>query len=183
MGKCYQIMTLKEAKEFYFQYDGSSFHMDREEPEMYGSFKTLCVGNDMLHGWDTEILDSLLEKLRTDSEHAWRYHERMIRVIRHGYCDAEKYLGLLLDEMESMKNLDMFNITLILENMAGRNEPMNDGGVHTVFKYSLLASRMNEVTEHLIAACSSANAADDRFDRAVNRYRTSYRKWSEEFQA
>jgi len=183
MGKCYQIMTLKEAKEFYFQYDGSSFHMDREEPGRYGNFKMLSIGKDVLQKWDEEILDGLFEKFRTEPENAWRYHERMIRIIRHGYCDAGKYLGMMLDGMDNMRDPDMFNVTLILENMAGRNKPMNDGGVHSVFKYSSLASRMNEVTGHLIAACSSANETDDRFDKAVNRYRASYKKWSEEFQA
>ena len=176
-------MTVGEAKEFYFQYDGSSFHMDREEPDKYGSFKMLHIGKDVLREWDEEILGGLLEKFRSDPEHVWRYHERMIRIIRHGYCDTEKYLSLLLDEMENMQDPDLFNTTLVLENMAGRNEPMNDGGVHTVFKYSSLAPRMNEVTEHLIAACSSAYKTDERFDRAVNRYRDSYKKWSKKFQA
>ncbi len=183
MEKYYQIMTIREAKEFYFRYDGSAFHMDREEPGRYGGFKMLHVGNDVLRGWDEEILDGLLEKLGTEPEDAWRYHEKMIRIIRHGYCDAEKYLGMMLDGMENMQDPDMFNVTLILENMAGRNEPLNDGGVHTVFRYSALAPRMNDVTERLIAECSSAYDTDERFDRAVNRYRASYSKWSREFQA
>ena len=182
MGYCYKILTLKEAKEFYFRYDGSSFHMDREEPDKYGCFEMLRIGKDVLREWDEEILESLLKKLRDEPDHAWRAHERMIRIICRGNCDAEKYLGLLLDEMEDML-LDLFNITLVIENMAGRNESMNDGGVYTVFRYSSLAPRMCEVTERLIAACSSECGTDARFDKAVSRYRAAYRKWSEKFQA
>ena len=175
-------MTLREAKEFYLQYDGSSFHMDREEPDKYGCFEMLRIGKDVLREWDEEILESLLEKLRDEPDQAWRAHERMIRIIRRGNCDAEKYLGLLLDEMENLQKMDLFSTTLVIENMAGRNEAMSDGGVYTVFRYSSLAPRMNEVTERLIAACSSECGTDARFDKAVSRYRAAYRKWSEEFQ-
>ena len=50
-------MTLEEAKEFYFQYYGFSFHMDREEPARYNSFinRLILLG---LEG--TGILNRLL---------------------------------------------------------------------------------------------------------------------------
>ena len=50
-------MTLAEAKEFYFKYNGFSFHMDREEPAKSGSFRMLNLGKDTLRKWDEELLD------------------------------------------------------------------------------------------------------------------------------
>ena len=134
-------MKLEDAKRFYFQYDGSSFHMDREEPAKFNSFKMLNLGEETLKAWD------------------------------------EAYLNRLLDEMEKMERLDTFNMTLVIENMAGRTESMNDGGVYTVCRLSGLAMRMNDIVERLIGACYARHDTDDRFEKAVRRYRSAYVRW------
>ena len=170
-------MTLENAKEFYFQYNGSSFHMDREEPAKYGSFRMLGLGKDTLSEWDRELLDGLFLNFWSEPERVWISHGTILQIIRRNNCDTEMNLSRLLDEMERMDDLPLFTLTLIIENMAGRNEPMTDGGAYVVCEYSDLAERMNDVTEHLIAACSARQKTDDRFEEAVRRYRSAYRKW------
>ena len=171
-------MTPEEAKRFYFQYDGSSFHMDREEPAKYNSFKMLDLGKDTLRAWDEELLDGIFDSLWSDPDRVWVAHGRIVQVIRRNNCDAEGYASRLLDEMEKMEHLDPFNMTLIIENMAGRTEFMNDGGVHTVCKLSGLEKRMNDIVERLIGACCARHEVDDRFEKAVQHYRSSYAKWN-----
>ena len=170
-------MTLDEAKEFYVRYLGSSFHMDREEPARYGSFMMLGLGKDTLGEWDEELLERLFGDLRSGSGRAWVAHGRILDVIRRNNCDAEASLGRLLDEMERMARLDTFDITLVIENMAGRNESMNAGGAYVFRGHPDLVPRMNDVVERLIAACSERHDVDDRFERAVGRYRRAYEKW------
>lgn len=170
-------MTLDEAKEFYVRYLGSSFHMDREEPARYGSFMMLGLGKDTLGEWDEELLERLFGDLRSGSGRAWVAHGRILDVIRRNNCDVRKHLGRLLDEMERMARLDTFDITLVLENMAGRNESMSDGGAYVFCGHPDLVPRMNDVVERLIAACSERHDVDDRFERAVGRYRRAYEKW------
>ena len=48
-------MTKEEAKEFYQSYLGYSFHMGREEPAKYESFRRLGIGEDVLREWDEEL--------------------------------------------------------------------------------------------------------------------------------
>ncbi len=171
-------MTPEEAKEFYFQYLGFSFHMDREEPVKYSLFKQLNPGKDILRKWDEELLESLYDGLWQDPARIWVSHGNILRIISRNNCDSNQYLGRLLQEMEKMEHLDLFPMTLIIENMAGRTGPLKDGGVYIFCKYSGLAAQMNAVTERLIAACSKAHDTDERFEKAVSRYRKAFRKWA-----
>ena len=71
-------MTLEEAKEFYFQYYGFSFHMGREEPARYDGFHSLGLGKETLSAWDEELLDGLFDELRTRRprlDPPWEYFE------------------------------------------------------------------------------------------------------------
>lgn len=171
-------MTLEEAKEFYFRYYGSSFHMDREEPAEYNSFRMLDPGPGVLKQWDEELLDGLFDRLHTDPARIWSVHGTILQIIRRNNCDAERYLNRLLEETARMEDPDDANVTLITENMAGRNELLSDGGVYVFCRYSGLSKRMNDIMEQMIAAHSALYQTDKRFASAVHRYRKAYRKWS-----
>ncbi len=171
-------MTLDEAKEFYLQYRGFSFHMDREEPAKYGSFRMLGLDRETLSAWDEELLDGLFADLRLRRDRVWIGHGDILKIIGRNYCDTGKNLSRLLDEIECMTDLDLFQNTLIIENMAGRNERMTDGGVYVFCRYSDLAGRMNDVTERMISACAAGDPVDERFRQAVRRYRLAYSTWT-----
>ncbi len=174
-------MTLEEAKEFYFQYYGFSFHMGREEPARYDGFHSLGLGKETLSAWDEELLDGLFDELRTRRDRVWIPHGNILKVIGRKYCDVGKNLGRLLGEMEHMTDLDLFQTTLVIENMAGRTEHMKDGGVYIVCSCSGPAVRMNDVMEMLISLYGADHPADDRFSQAVSRYRSAYGTWTAHF--
>ena len=171
-------MKLEEAKEFYFKYNGFSFHMQREEPDKYSSFKMLNLGKDTLRKWDEELIDRYFDRMWSEPEHTWVYHKTILDIVRRNNCDVNKCLAKLLWEMEKMEGLDLFNMTLVIENMSGNTEALKDGGVYVFCKSSDLAGRMNDVMEHLIAVYAQSHEVNERFTRAVYRYRKAYGKWS-----
>lgn len=171
------LMTLEEAKEFYFAYAGHSFHMDREEPVKYNAFMQLNLEEGILKQWDEELLDRLFENLWSNPARVWASHGSILSIIGRQRCDVGQYLAKLLNEMEKMEQLDAFNITLIIENMAGRTESMSDGGAYLFCRHSSLAESMNAVMERIIDAYSGNNDVDDRFRTAVHRYRCAYGTW------
>ncbi|MBR2801783.1 MAG: hypothetical protein IKE21_04175 [Erysipelotrichaceae bacterium] len=168
-------MTLEEAKEFYFRYSGHSFHMGREEPEKYRAFRQLSLSEETLKEWDEELLEDLFAGMWTDPQRVWIVHESILSILRRERCDTKRYGERLFKEMEKMDRLDQFQRVLILENMAGRNAAMNDGGVFLFRKEPGSATKMDAVCEHLIASCGPLT--DDRAREAVRRYRIAYLKW------
>jgi hypothetical protein len=171
-------MTPEEAKQLYFRYDGSLFHMNRADSSLHNSFRMLNIGQETLKEWDEEMLDALLGRLWVVPDRIWVTHGRILKIIANGNCGMEDYLGKLLDEMDRGYDLGSFNTTLILENMAGRTEPMKDGGVYLVCMHSNLSSKMNDIMERLISSCREKYRVDERFEKAVRRYRSAYSKWS-----
>ncbi len=170
-------MTLEEAKKFYFGYNGFSFHMGREEPARYNAFRALDIDPDKLKSWDEELLRNCFEKLWSDPERAWAVHGTILDIIRRKNCDVRRELSRLLGEMEKMDSLSCHSITLILENMAGRTDSLKDGGVILFSGYPSLGVRMQQVMEKLIAAGIRSGETDERYMRAVMRYRSACKKW------
>ena len=171
------VMTLDEAKEFYFRYNGYAFHMDREEPRTYAAFKQLEISSDTLREWDEELLEGLFETLESGNENVWAAHGNILKIIARNRCDTAGFLLRLLDAMEGMDSLDPSVLTLIIENMAGRNASMNDGGVYLICRYTPYALRMDATMHRLIDACSASCKEDDRAKRAAQSYIRAYDRW------
>jgi len=138
-------MTLDEAKAFYMRYKGYGFHMGREDPSIYESYRSLHIDKTRLRDWDEELLDELFRELCTEPEHAWITHGHIIDIIKRGNCDVDSWSGRLLDEMSSMGGLDARNKILIIENMAGRSTLLDDGGVYLFCEKSSLGKKMKTV--------------------------------------
>ena len=169
-------MTLEEAKRFYFEYKGYAFHMGREEPSRYESFRMLCLDEETLKQWDEELLEGLFSKLRETPERSWASHGDILRIISRKHCDTLRYLNRLLEEMEKLTQPDLFQTTLIIENMAGRTQGQKDGGVYVFYACSGPMERMDRITESLIGRFETGET-DRRFKEAVSRYRSAYRRW------
>ncbi len=170
-------MTLAEAKGVYFQYYGQGFQMDREEPLKYESFRQLDLKETVLKTWDEELLDQLFQELWSKPDRVWITHGIILKTIRRGHCDMQQYLQRTIDEMAKMNDLDLFQQTLIIENMAGRTESMKDGGVYVFYRYPKLSKKMNDVMERLIASQRKEQERNKRYEDAVKHYRSAYDKW------
>ena len=76
--------------------------------------------------------------------------------------------------MDLMEDLDQSQLTLIIENMAGRNESLKDGGTYVFSRFPDLVSRMNQIMEKLILKAEK----NERSATAISRYRKAYDKWT-----
>ena len=168
-------MTAEEAKEFYFQYFGISFHMDREKPKEYNEFKQLNLSKETLCKWDEQLLDLLFTEFNSAQAKTWISHGKILKVIDRGNCNSKEELKHLLDAMETKNFNDLADLTMVIENMAGRSGPAKDGGSFIFFKYSGDTNRMNEIMEEKIAL--HRDEKDVRFKEAVRRYRSTYKKF------
>ena len=145
-------MTLEEAKRFYFDYLGLSFHMDREDPVKYNSFRMLGIEKETLRQWDEELLEKLFEELKSVPERSWAAHGNIIKVIGRGNCDVRANLCRLLDETEHMDSLEPDALARVIENMEGRTESGKDGGIYLFRSYPELAARLEGIMKSLASA-------------------------------
>ncbi len=145
--------------------------MGREEPAKYESFRMLDLGEDTFREWDEELLEQQFRKLWSGPGHVWTYHGNIIGIIRRGHCDAGRYLDRLLDEMQRMEDLEPFEMTLIIENMAGRTESGKDGGAYLLRSHPGLQKKAEDVMQRLISARSADPGMDERAQRAISRYK------------
>lgn len=179
-------MNINEAKEFYFSYDGNAFWMEREEPEKYKGYRNLSIAAAIQKQWDEELVCEKLRNLWSKPDRVWRIHESIIRILLRNPDDYEDLGSKLLDEMEKMPTLDKQSRTLIIENMAGQNADLDNGGVYYFCNYTNLGKRMNEITGKIMdfSYDQETDTIDsvklqDRLERAKDRYRESYQKWSQ----
>lgn len=165
-------MNIEEAKEFYFRFDGHFFHMDREEPAKANMLRSMGLGPEVYREWDEELLQQYFDRLWADESRVWSIHNRILSILSRNICSPEYRCAELLRQMDGMTGLDLFNKTLILENMAGRTVTGKDGGVYLICTRTKLAEAMNRTVNAIIS--SAGDTDDERFNRAVRSYRAAY---------
>ncbi len=176
-------MTLAEAEQFYKAYDGNSFHMDREEPAMYGAFKSLALSPEITRKWDEDLIEGIFGSLWEQPKRAWSLHHRLIDLIRRN--KEERYFVRLLDEMEKMDTLDKESKVLIIENMAGRDLALK-GGCMLLETFPAHAERVDWIMNKIMDFTYSENgllnkmglSQSDRLEKAKAAYRRAFRKWT-----
>ena len=124
---------------------------------------------------DEQLLDLLFTEFNSAQAKTWISHGKILKVIDRGNCNSKEELKHLLDAMETKNFNDLADLTMVIENMAGRSGPAKDGGSFIFFKYSGDTNRMNEIMEEKIAL--HRDEKDVRFKEAVRRYRSTYKKF------
>ena len=137
------------VKESYIRFQGSTFHLAREDSAVYERYKAMNPGEDLLRKWDEEILEGLFEKLWEDEDIVWNKHNSIIKVLNRRHVDLNYWVSHLLDEMEKMTELDKRNKIIIIETMSGHNSKEDEGGVHLICLYTDLEARMVKVMNEL----------------------------------
>lgn len=174
------------VKESYVRFQGSTFHMAREDRAAYERYLQQNPGEDLLGKWDEEILEGLFAALREDEENVWLRHNQIITVLNRRRVDLNYWVSRLLDEMEKMTELDKKNKIIILETMSGHNSREDQGGVHLICLYTDLEERMvkvmNELKNFYCDDYDNLNTIGwnniiDRHLCAVNDYVRAYKKY------
>ncbi len=173
----YQIL-----KDSYMKYNGSTFHMAREDRDAYNLYKVLTPGPQTLSEWDEELLDSLFSKLWENDDSFWWMHSRIIEVLNRKHVDIDRWVSRLLDEMEKTENLNNQSRIIVIESMSGRNSKEEDGGVHLICTETKYELRMVEVMNGLINFPCDIKLAT-RYVKAVDSYEEACVKYIKNVEA
>ncbi len=171
---------IKAVKTCYFENNGSTFHMSREDSDEYALYDSTMP---VIFGWDRQLLKKHFKTLWDDPETVWLKHDRIIEVLDRKHICIKRWASRLLDEMEKMDSLDVHNKILIIENMCGRDIDMEEGGVHLICTRTRLEPRMVEVMDKLINSCSSGVDNSDsanlkkRYSEDVKKYKKAYERF------
>lgn len=171
-------MNTAEAETFFKKYNGQSFHMWREALPVYEEFQSLNLSPDITEKWRQELLDDYFSRLFADYEDVWWIHSLIIDILKSTTTNLTENCNKLLDAMEKMTELNNRHKVIIIENMAGRTEPQEDGGVFLICRRTGLAKKMNKIMKLLICSYMPDDIdTNDRYHIAVKAYKKSYRRF------
>ncbi len=166
-------LTIDDAKEWFVRYDGGLFSMHRDDPKAYARFCEL-VTEDVHQKWLKELVELHFAKWHESPDAVWTHHRRLIGLISQLHGDIRAYIDRLLDAMAGMPT-DPLQVTLMIENMAGRTDPQRDGGCYLIVSRTHAAGEMQRVMlPYLRYTCEGEQAA--RLAEAKRAYvRAEYR--------
>ena len=144
------MMDIFEAERYFKQYNGLTFHMYREEPGKYETFKRLRLSDTTLEEWRQEILDDLFMKLKTDTDLSWVTIGTIIEVLQNTRSLKNSNGLRLLKALEDLQADEKQQI-LILEHFAGRVESHIDGGIYWYLHNTELKEELEESICHFIS--------------------------------
>ncbi len=161
-------MTLEQAEKVFKQYNGSSFHMSREEPSVYEAFRAMDLSDRQKDHWRMEIAEEHLKKIKTEEPRSWSYYSSMAEVL----MDVRTLNGLqeeyLIEGIRRQKGCDETVRTITLETVCGRTWDHHDGVIAWFRKHGCDLSRLKEVTGRLLPG--SEEGVDPRFAKAIALY-------------
>ena len=173
-------MNLQEAELFFKQFNGHGFHMWRDEPTKYENFNKAQISDAIQEQWRQEIIQNFFEHLFDRPEEIWFRHRNLIDVIKETKTDKQKNCSKLLDSMEQFYSLDKKTKIIIIENMAGRTNPQEDGGCYLICVNTGLKERMHNIVRELMNfECAPDDSLYKRFEEAKNSYMTAYNKFKD----
>lgn len=171
-------MDIAEAEAFFKRFNGQSFHMCREAIPEYEEFKNLNLSSDITEKWRQELLDDYFPRLFADIEDVWWIHSCIIDILKSTTTNLTENCNKLLDAMGKMTELNNCHKVIIIENMAGRTEPQEDGGVCLICRHTRLARKMNKTMKLLIRSYITVDIdTDKRYHIAVESYKKAYRRF------
>ena len=181
-------MLLSDAKELYIKYNGDGYKMYLDNIPLHNEYLELNIPERTLAEWDEEIIAGYFDKLHDEPDRVWAVQDTIIKMLRKGRCDYLKWCGRLLDELEGFGYLDKKSKILVIENMAGRDQKLREGGAYLIITKTPYARRLDMIMQEFMDFYVSEddNRSElgwhdirDRYNRAVLKYNRVYRKWTE----
>ena len=163
-------MTIEQAEEFFKRYDGSSFHMSREEPQQFAVFRTLDITDEQKDCWRFEMAQEYIDKINSDDPHSWAYFSSLMTVLSPVRTFNDKQESLLLKGIEKQIGCDEQSRMITLETICGRTWDYHDGVIAYFKKQQYDLSKLKEVSDKLIG--SGAETDNTRFEKAIRLYRS-----------
>lgn len=135
-------MTLAEAETFFKKYNGMEFHMLREESKLYKEYRQLNISKEQGDIWRVEKIEVYHEYIHSGKEAAWGCLSHIIEMMHKLSEVTDNLLEGLLDALDHISTLDMYQRILVMQSMAGYSDNHDDSG------YALFQSK-NKYFERL----------------------------------
>lgn len=176
-------MTLIEAEKYFKRFDGFFFHMGREEPQNYNTYKALKISEETEEQWRQEIINNYFEHLFNAPDRVWYKFSTIVSIIYSTKTLKEKNCIRLISALKKMSYLDKMSKVLIIEQMAG-NRGMSENGACALICMSTSSEqrkRMNEIVLKL--ADFTCTEEDDQPGFAFNNIKKRHIKAVENYKA
>lgn len=171
-------MTLDEAEKFYKTYAGNTFHMYRDETELYRNFESLNISEDVLKKWNQEIIENLFNTLWDKKVNVFYTFMQLFDAIKKDKNNLNKNVFLFLKEIEKCVDLDYKQRTIIIKNFAGGTPSLEDGYCYFICKRTPYQELMNDVVTKLMDfTCVDDDEQEKYRLMAVDKYERAYKKF------
>jgi hypothetical protein len=163
-------MTPEQAEEFFKRYNGSSFHMSREEPQQFAVFNTLEIPDAQKDLWRLEIARDYIDKIAPDDPKSWSYFSSLTAVLSSITTFKDKQESMLLEGIRKQSGCDEWTRMITLETICGRTSDHHDGVIAYFRKQHYDLRKLKEVSDKLFE--SDTKTENARFEKAVRLYRS-----------
>ncbi len=163
-------MTLEEAREFFRSFNGSSFHMSREEPQKLAMFEALGISEEVKDAWRLEMAQEYLDEISAYNPKSWSLFSSMASVLMAVKSFSESQQDMFIEAVEKQAGSDLLTRTITLETISGRTYDYHDGVIAYFRKKGMNVSRLAEAAGKLFA--NDLQTDDERMKRAISRYRS-----------
>lgn len=163
-------MTLEQAEKVFKQYNGSSFHMSREEPSVYEAFRAMDLSDGQKDQWRMEIAEEHLKKIGAEEERSWSFFSSMAEVlmaVRTLNGLQEEYL---IEGIRRQEGCEETVRTITLETVCGRTWDHHDGVIAWFRKHDGDLSSLKDVTDRLLP--KDGEPINPHFAKAIALYRS-----------
>lgn len=179
-------MTLKEAEVYFKRYDGHSFNMGREEPNLYREFISMGISEELFEKWKQELVDEYILRLRNGEVVPMTNYgliDTVSSIVRRTFdiiCDMRinKYdnISLLLDVISAIDIPDKREKIYVMERITkncsmmmryGLGEKMNN-----VFK-KIADFPITEEDRTIDTGCGNV---PERYEQAIKEYEEVYER-------
>ncbi len=163
-------MTLEEAREFFRRFNGSAFHMSREEPQKLAMFEALGISEEVKDAWRLEMAQEYLDEISSDNPKSWSLFSAMASVLMTVKSFSDSQQDRFIEAIEKQSGSDLLSRTITLETICGRTYDYHDGVIAYFRKKGMDVSRLAEAAGKLFS--SDHQTDDERLKRAMSRYRS-----------
>ena len=165
-------MDLREARDFFLQYNGLEFHMCHDDTRRYRAFQALRIPAATLEAWRQQLIAAHFRALE-DPANRDRFgvvFRDLLAALSHSAAPAQGHCRRLIRLLSRAGGLEEGQKLRVLELMAGQAEDGRDGGAWLVCARSGLRAELRQA----LAAfggfpCSWAEM--DRYQRCRQRLR------------
>ena len=163
-------MTLEQAREFFRMYNGSSFHMYREDPLQLEQFEALNVSDSQKDEWRLEMAEEYLDKITADNPKSWSLFSSLTTVLTSIKTFSDRQEAMFIEAIEKQTECELLARTITLETVCGRTYDYHDGVIAYFRKQGYDLKKLKTTADKLIE--QDTDTDDDRLKRAINVYRS-----------